>query len=184
MDACLTGAIPKRTENGIVLVDRDLCNVCGACADACPYGVPQFGQDGIMQKCNLWVERLAEGKEPACIGTCPSEELKFGPLEELAELPSARRLDGSLQPSMLISSEKDLFWNRFCPGNRITFSLMKQEIFETVKHAFLSVIARARSARSNLQDALPRLLSFGFAQDRRRPSTSLAALRAARNDTG
>jgi anaerobic dimethyl sulfoxide reductase subunit B (iron-sulfur subunit) len=106
LEACPTGAISKRTEDGIVLVDRELCNGCEACAEACPYGVPQFGQDGTMQKCDLCVDRLAQGKQPACIGTCPSEALHFGTLEELAKLPSAQQLEGPSQPSMLISSEK------------------------------------------------------------------------------
>ena len=106
VDACPTGAITKRTEDGIVVVDRDQCNGCGACAEACPFGVPQFGQDGTMQMCNMCVERLAQGKQPVCIGTCPSEALGFGTLEELSRLPSAQQLTGSTQPSMLIFSNR------------------------------------------------------------------------------
>ena len=70
-----------------------------------------------MQKCDLCVDRLAQGKEPACITPCPSEALQFGPLEELAKLGSARQLEGPLQPSMLISCrdlsrlESILPWN-------------------------------------------------------------------------
>jgi len=106
VDSCPTQAITKRAEDGIVLVDRDECTGCEACADACPFGVPQFGQDGIMQKCNLCTERLAQCELPTCIGTCPGGALQFGTLEELSRLASARQLPGSTQPSMLISSDR------------------------------------------------------------------------------
>ena len=89
-----------------MVVDRDKCNGCEACAEACPFGLPQFGQDGIMQKCNLCVDRLAQGKQPACIGTCPSEALRFGTLEALSKLGSAQQLAGSTRPSMLVFSDK------------------------------------------------------------------------------
>jgi DMSO reductase iron-sulfur subunit len=106
VDACPTGAITKRTEDGIVVVDRDKCNGCEACAEACPFDAPQFGQDGTMQMCNLCVDRLAQGKQPVCIETCPSEALCFGTLEALSRLTSAQQLTGSTQPSMLIYSNK------------------------------------------------------------------------------
>jgi anaerobic dimethyl sulfoxide reductase subunit B (iron-sulfur subunit) len=106
MDACPTGAIAKRPEDGIVLVDRDRCNGCRACAEACPFGVPQFGQDGAMRICNLCLDRLSQGKQPACVGTCPSEALRFGTLDALSELAQARLLAGSTLPSMLVFSDK------------------------------------------------------------------------------
>jgi anaerobic dimethyl sulfoxide reductase subunit B (iron-sulfur subunit) len=115
LEACPTGAIIKRTEDGIVLVDRELCNGCGVCAEVCPYGVPQFGQDGIMQKCDLCVDRLVQGKQPACVATCPSEALRFGKLEELAKLPSAQQLEGPSQPSMLISCDELSVLEPFLP---------------------------------------------------------------------
>jgi len=106
VDACPTQAITKRTEDGIVVVDREKCSGCQACAGACPFGVPQFGQDGIMQKCNLCLDRLSQGQQPVCIETCPSEALRFGPLEALSRLASVQQLTESTQPSMLISSAK------------------------------------------------------------------------------
>ena len=59
-----------------------------------------------MQKCNLCVERVEQGKQPACVASCPAKALHAGPVEELAKLAStkaAARLAGATQPSVLIS---------------------------------------------------------------------------------
>jgi Fe-S-cluster-containing dehydrogenase component len=57
---------------------------------ACPFGVPQFGADGRMQKCDLCVDLVTQGKEPACVATCPAEALRFGTLEELSDRAAKR----------------------------------------------------------------------------------------------
>ena len=85
VEACPTGAVKKREQDGIILVDREKCIGCHCCLLACPFGIPQFGRDGRMQKCNLCISRLEQGKEPACTETCPSEALIFGDVHELAE---------------------------------------------------------------------------------------------------
>jgi len=107
LEVCPTSAITKRAEDGIVVVNADDCIGCGECAIACPYGAPQFGIDGKMQKCNLCLDRLEQGKEPACIATCPGEALKFGTMEALAkmaEADSGDRLIGPTQPSFFAAS--------------------------------------------------------------------------------
>jgi anaerobic dimethyl sulfoxide reductase subunit B (iron-sulfur subunit) len=103
---CPTSAITKRPEDGIVVVDQSKCIGCHLCGMACPFGVPQFGKDGTMQKCELCLDRLQAGKEPACTWTCPASALHAGPLDELSKLAqqkSAKVLAGSTQPSLLIS---------------------------------------------------------------------------------
>lgn len=103
---CPAGAITKRAEDGIVVVDRNKCIGCHYCFFACPFGVPQYGADGTMQKCNMCLDRLAQGKQPACVAGCPAKALHAGTLEELAEMASkkaAQRLAGASQPSLLIS---------------------------------------------------------------------------------
>ena len=87
---CPTGAIKKRTQDGIVVVNRDRCIGCHICLMACPFGVPQYGNDGKMQKCDLCVDLLAHGKEPACVATCPAEALHFGTMEELTEMAAEK----------------------------------------------------------------------------------------------
>jgi formate dehydrogenase iron-sulfur subunit len=85
LDACPTGSI-FRTEFGTVVVQPDICNGCGYCVPACPYGVlDKREEDGRIFKCTLCYDRLGEGQEPACAKACPTDSIQFGPLEELRE---------------------------------------------------------------------------------------------------
>ena len=103
---CPAGAIKKDPETGVVHVDRSKCIGCHYCFFACPFGVPQYGDDGTMQKCELCIDKLAAGKDPACVSTCPAGALHAGTLEELAVLAqekAAKTLTSSTQPSVLFS---------------------------------------------------------------------------------
>jgi len=105
IEVCPTGAISKRDEDGIVVIDRDKCNGCRDCLSACPYGVPQFGEDGIMQMCDFCT---GINMEPACAVCCPTEALKFGSLDELLEMAKGKggkRMDGPTEPSVIIAGE-------------------------------------------------------------------------------
>jgi anaerobic dimethyl sulfoxide reductase subunit B len=72
---CPADAITKSETDGRVLVDKALCTGCRACADACPFGVPQFGDDDIMQKCDLCFDQPLSGADPPCVDTCPGKAL-------------------------------------------------------------------------------------------------------------
>lgn len=74
---CPEDAISKREEDGLVVVDETLCNGCGICAEACAYGVPQFGENGIMQKCDLCHGQQLPRVVPPCVDTCPGEALSY-----------------------------------------------------------------------------------------------------------
>ncbi|NLF14756.1 MAG: 4Fe-4S dicluster domain-containing protein [Anaerolineaceae bacterium] len=103
---CPAGAIKKDPETGVVRVDRSRCIGCHYCFFACPFGVPQYGDDGTMQKCELCIDKLAAGQDPACVSTCPAGALHAGTLEELAALAqekAAKSLTSSTQPSVLFS---------------------------------------------------------------------------------
>ncbi|QGP91501.1 Anaerobic dimethyl sulfoxide reductase chain B [Neomoorella glycerini] len=80
---CPTRAISMEEYTGIILVDARRCIGCHSCALVCPFGVPRFGQDGKMQKCNLCIERIKQALEPACVRACPAKALQFGPVNEL-----------------------------------------------------------------------------------------------------
>ena len=90
LDVCPTGSL-FRTEFGTVVVQEDICNGCGYCIPACPYGViDQRPGDGRAWKCTLCYDRLGDGMEPACAKACPTDSIQFGPLEELRERAAGR----------------------------------------------------------------------------------------------
>ncbi|MGN6681956.1 MAG: 4Fe-4S dicluster domain-containing protein [Streptosporangiaceae bacterium] len=90
LDVCPTGAL-MRTEYGTVIVQADVCNGCGYCIPACPYGViNQREDDGRAFKCTMCYNRLEVGMEPACAKACPTESIQFGPLDELRQRAEGR----------------------------------------------------------------------------------------------
>lgn len=84
LEACPTGAI-IRTEFDTVYVQQDICNGCGYCIIACPFGVIARDEQGDHQahKCTLCYDRLKDGLEPACAKACPTDSIQFGPVAQL-----------------------------------------------------------------------------------------------------
>ena len=85
VEVCPTGAL-FYTEFDSVVVQDDICNGCGYCVTACPFGViERRGSDGGAHKCTLCYDRLKSGMEPACAQACPTDSIAFGELTELTE---------------------------------------------------------------------------------------------------
>jgi Fe-S-cluster-containing dehydrogenase component len=98
---CPTGASYKRAEDGIVLVNAEICIGCKLCSWACPYGAREFDADeGVMKKCTLCIDRIyndnlaPEDRQPACVMVCPTKARFFGdlgdPTSAVSELVAAR----------------------------------------------------------------------------------------------
>ena len=107
--ACPAKAIAKRFEDGIVVVDQSKCKGCQTCGKACPYGAPKYGADGKMQKCDLCLDKVKQGKKAECDLACTGDAIYAGPLSELSRTWAKKSpvlLAGPTQPSMLISHPK------------------------------------------------------------------------------
>lgn len=96
LDVCPTGAL-FRTEFGTVVVQDNVCNGCGYCVPACPFGVIDRREGptgtknvGIAQKCTLCYDRLGAGMTPACAQACPTESIQFGNVDELRQRAQKR----------------------------------------------------------------------------------------------
>lgn len=87
VSVCLVGALTK-SELGPILYDADRCIGCRYCIMACPFDIPKFewlgGMSPVIGKCQLCTQtRLAEGRIPACVESCPTGALKFGQRDSL-----------------------------------------------------------------------------------------------------
>jgi Fe-S-cluster-containing dehydrogenase component len=78
---CPTGAT-YRNPDGLVVVDPAKCTGCKACVTACPYGLRAIHPAGYADKCTFCAHRLAEGRLPACVETCPTGARSFGDLDD------------------------------------------------------------------------------------------------------
>jgi len=110
--ACPVPAISKRAEDGIVLIDQDVCIGCKQCIHACPYGAPQFNSvTEKVEKCTFCVHRLYNGAgertgfEPACVASCVGNALHLVEDFELAE-SGQNAPDGFADPALTVPAVK------------------------------------------------------------------------------
>jgi formate dehydrogenase iron-sulfur subunit len=83
--ACPTGAIIQNEFENIY-IQADICNGCSCCIAACPFGViTRSDMGGHSHKCTLCYDRQRDGLEPACAKACPTQSIRFGPVDELRE---------------------------------------------------------------------------------------------------
>lgn len=91
--ACLVGAMKKSPE-GPVVYNPDVCLGCRYCMVACPFHVPAYeyssALDPKVQKCNMCSDRIAQGLLPACAEACPVEAVVFGKRSQLIEIARGR----------------------------------------------------------------------------------------------
>jgi Fe-S-cluster-containing dehydrogenase component len=126
LEACPAKAIEK-AENGIVTIDSELCMGCKYCAWTCPYSALQYDEErGVMTKCDMCLDYVSQGKNPACVDACPARALEFGEYNDLRQ--EAWRISTYLPmpdqritlPSKLITPHKNARKNK-----------MKQPLFQT-----------------------------------------------------
>lgn len=86
-----------KDKSGAVVIDQELCFGGAKCKTVCPWGIPQRQSgvgiylkvakelmgNGVMYKCDLCIDRIKDGKTPACMETCPKKAMTIGPREQI-----------------------------------------------------------------------------------------------------
>lgn len=77
-------AMCRDAATGFVYVEEDRCVGCGSCVEACPFGVPHVDEKKEKSvKCDGCIDRVEQGREPACVKACPADAISFGDLSEM-----------------------------------------------------------------------------------------------------
>ena len=98
VSACLVGGLTK-TDKGAVVYDSSKCIGCRYCMLACPFHVPRYEWENtapLVKKCDMCIDRLSEGRQPACVEACPNHVLTFGERDKLLK-EAHRRLGADSQ---------------------------------------------------------------------------------------
>jgi len=185
LDACPTGAL-IRTEFQTVFLQEDVCNGCGYCIPACPFGVVDRDRiDGRAGKCTLCYDRLQDGLEPACAKACPTDSIQFGPYDDLVALASKRvatlhrrGVEGAYlygagdEPDEALAGGLGAFFLLTDPPERFGLPARAQSpIQENVVPATLAAVAAGLLAAAGV--------AVGFVAAARRPGAGRARLKAA-----
>jgi formate dehydrogenase iron-sulfur subunit len=112
---------------------------------SCPYNVPRKGPGGALAKCDMCNDRVHNGKLPACVKTCPTGAMNFGPREDMVKLANSRLAQVKAKhPKAMLADPDDV-------------SVIYLIAYEP-KHYFQNVIASAESGGMTRQVALQRML--------------------------
>ena len=88
VDSCPEDALQKR-DDGIVILDQELCTGCKSCLTACPYNAIFFNEDNnLAEKCNFCAHRVDKGLEPFCLICCEGQAIHFGDLNNASSVVS------------------------------------------------------------------------------------------------
>jgi formate dehydrogenase iron-sulfur subunit len=94
LKACPSPGAIVQYANGIVDFHEEHCIGCGYCITGCPFNIPRLSsKDSKAYKCTLCSDRVAVGREPACVKTCPTGAIMFGSKEDMKEQAEHRLVD-------------------------------------------------------------------------------------------
>lgn len=104
--ACPVNAYEKDPATGLVIHLDDQCFGCQYCTLACPYDVPQYhAAKGIVRKCDMCQQRLAQNEAPACVQACPHEAIRIRVVQRqqvIDDCETSQFLPGAYDPQFTL----------------------------------------------------------------------------------
>ena len=111
--SCPSGALYKRGEDGVVLINQERCRAWRMCVTACPYKKSYYNWNtGKSEKCVLCYPRLESGQAPACMHSCVGRIRYLGVM-----LYDADRIQdvASADESQLVDRQMEIYLDPFDP---------------------------------------------------------------------
>ena len=109
LNGCPVGAYEKEKDTGIVRHLDDQCIGCEYCILKCPYDVPKYSHDrGVVRKCDMCHQRLADGEAPACVQACPTEAISIIKIDTAALRKENNFLPGAPTPDITLPTTRYL----------------------------------------------------------------------------
>ena len=120
---CPSGAL-YHGELGTVGIVKERCIGCKECAAACPFEVPRYdGATDKIYKCDLCQDRIKEGRQPACVQSCPTGAITIGEKERMMKKAYARAKE--------LGGDASVYGDKFVGGTHVVYVLgEKKEVYD------------------------------------------------------
>jgi len=118
VEVCPADAL-YHTKFGTVGVRRENCIGCGACVDACPFGIPKLDEELEKAfKCDMCMTRLENNLLPACVKACPTGALQFGDQADMLKKAYKRVKE--------LGGDASVYGDKFVDGTHVIYVLTEK----------------------------------------------------------
>ena len=144
-----TGAIIYTANTRLLLADEII--------ESCPYNIPRKGPNGVLAKCDMCLDRVKNGLQPACVKACPTGAMNFGERDDMLQLaesrlaevrgkyPQARLLDADTVSVVYLTLFDPLLYHEFSIAFNTSFGVTRQAALRRMFRPLMNAAAQVLS---------------------------------------